>query len=225
MVPLLKPLSTMTHIGTLNPADKGIRGPSQEGMGVSFSSHPHAWEGIAKLGGNPWWEVDVSPCQILDGYGFIETNTQELIEWGLDQGLVEMSAAYRATWYDDEMESQMEAVFTTLSEAQDEVGDLLCDDAQSTPIEKFDCLYPTSKLVQAMAAPSSDIGKPSLSALSDLATIWAQRSGLDGVWWEDNLDPMRYSAPRGVLFPQSLKKVSFRQIKIPEERPSRRYGI
>lgn len=189
---------------------------------MSFSMHPQAWESIARLGGNPWWEGDISSCQILDGYGFIDCNKEDLVSWGEEEGMVQKVVAYLASWYDDEMECQMEAMFQSYQEALDEVGDLM-DDTNS--IQRMEALAPTSDLVTAMASSISDVGKPSPSAISDLATIWAQRSGLDGVWWEDRLDPMSYSAPRGVIFPKSVKKVVFHQVRGAQSTPARGPGL
>ena len=226
MIPCLISISTVTHIGTLNPSDKGVRGPSHEGLGVSFSMHPQAWESIARLGGNPWWEGNISSCKILDGYSFIDCNKEDLILWGEEEGMVQKVVAYLASWYDDEMESQMEAMFQSYQEALDEVGDLMDEESQvGDSIQKIEALAPTSDLVTAMAAPLSDIGKPSLSALSDLATLWAQRSGLDGIWWEDRLDPISYSAPRGVIFPKSVEKIAFHQVRSAQKGSIKRPGM
>ena len=42
----------LTHIGTLNPKDKGRL--SYEGHGLSVSTCPEEWQRIARLGGLPW---------------------------------------------------------------------------------------------------------------------------------------------------------------------------
>lgn len=216
MRPCLASLSLVTHIGTLDPTHKGVRGPSQEGLGVSFSLHPRDWEKIAKLGGQPWWTADLSSCQLLDGHAFVKENGPALERWGLDAGLVQAVPAWRVSWFDEELDDTVCFLAGSHQEAEDETD--FQDDAT---IEEVSALAPTPGLVQAMGAPPSDIGKPSLSALQDLATIWAQRKGLDGVWWNDIHDPQALSAPRGVIFPDRVATIEFTRAEVPTQTPRR----
>jgi hypothetical protein len=218
MLPVLATLSTVTHIGTLDPTHKGIRGPSQEGLGVSFSCHPHAWEAIAKLGGQAWFNANVSHLAILDGHAFVQRNADALRQWGQENGWVTAVQAYQVSWFDDELESQVHMLCATREEAQAE----LRDEEEPQALQVVPALAPTRRLVEAMGAPVGDIGQPGVCALDDLATVWAQAHDLDGVWWEDAYDPDALSAPRGVIFPHRLDKVDFVPVSPAASRKLRR---
>lgn len=211
----LASLSTVTHIGTLDPSHKGIRGPSQEGLGVSFSLHPQDWERIAKLGGQPWWVADLSGCQVLDGHAFVKANAPALEQWGVANALVQPVSAWRVSWFDEEIDDTLCFLVASRDEAEQEA------ERDDVTIEEIPGLAPTAALVQAMGAAAHDVGKPSLSALQDLATIWAQSEGLDGVWWDDIYDPQSLSAPRGVIFPDRVSAIGFtrQDNPTPQRRP------
>lgn len=221
MQPILTKLSHVTHVGSLNILDKGVRGPSQEGLGVSFSLHPEDWERIAKIGGQPWWSANLSGKKILDGHHFVKTYASELEAWGISQGYVTPCTAWRYTWYDDEIEDELSAMAASREEAEGEV-DYMEEDQYT--IEEVQGLAPTQKLVDAMALHASDKGKPSLSALQDLATVWARDQELAGVWWNDMYDPDALSAPRGVIFPEHVESVGFKLQKevSPVSRPRKK---
>ena len=196
-------LTHVVHIGSLRPDDKGVRGDSQEGSGLSFSVHPDAWERIAKLGGQPWWEADLSHLRILDGHSFVERHRNELEEWGEAQGWVIRGEGYRVSWEDEDL-GFCSMVVDTEQEAQNEAYER--DDMS---LEGISVLRPTMKLLEAMRHSPELAGKASSSAIQDLATIWAEQQGLHGVWWEDRLDPINYSAPRGVVFAPHTDKITF----------------
>lgn len=202
--PSLISISSVTHVGTLNPQDKGVRGPSYEGMGLSFSKHPEAWIRIAKLGAGSWWSVDISGCKILDAHSFIDANEDALVQWGVDNGWIHQTQAYRVQWFDEEMNSDMEMLCGSQAEAENEAE--FYEDVIIEPVHAF---TPTPKLVQFMGSDPSNVGKPSLTALSDIAVAWAQDNGLHGVWWEETLDVEGYSAPRGVIFAQYVPDLTF----------------
>lgn len=50
-LPSWTPAGKLVHVGSLRAADKGCRGDSYEGHGLSVSECPAAWVEIASLGG------------------------------------------------------------------------------------------------------------------------------------------------------------------------------
>lgn len=200
-------LSKVVHIGSLDAKDKGLRGPSHEGSGLSFSVHPEAWEMIAKLGGQPWWEADLGHLKILDGHAFIEHHRAQLQQWGVEEGLVERGEGFRVSWEDDEM-GFVSMLVDTEQEAQNE-----CYERDDMSVEGIPVLRPTIRLLEAMQHSIQRANKACLQVEQDLATVWAQRQGLHGVWWEDRLDPIQLSAPRGVIFPEHTCRVNFQEIE------------
>ena len=55
--------------------------------------------------------------------------------------------------------------------------------------------------------------------LDALLPLWCEaRTGLDGVWWDDDLDPMRLSAPRGCIPADRVSEWAFAPTEVePEE--------
>lgn len=208
--PKLFRLRKITHIGTLDAADKGTRGESMEGTGLSVSRHPEAWERIAKLGGSPWWEADASGLRFLDGLKTLSEHKQALEQWGIDQGLATPATAYMVSWMDDEAEEERSFWCESREEAEDE-ADML-DEAS---IEECSTVCPTARLLEFMGHDASRAGKPTPAVHDDLATAWAHAMGLDGIWWNERLDPESLSAPRGVIFPEHVSRISWAKVKGP----------
>jgi len=200
----LATLGTVTHIGTLDLADKGNQGPSYEGDGVSFSIHPDAWESIARLGGQPWWTADVSELKLIDGHALVEQHARALANWGVDEGWITSVSEFVVRWWDDESDETMEMVLPTRAAANTEAEDM--EDA--TVLERKGWA-PTAKLVERMRHSPRDVGRPKAKVIDDVATAWARQHGFAGVWWADDFAPSRLSAPRGVIFPEHVQAVGF----------------
>lgn len=211
-------LGQVTHVGTLNPSDKGVRGESYEGRGLSFSVHPEDWEAIARLGGGSWWETDLTGRQILEGYQALEMARAGLADWGVREGLLTPCVSIVVSWEDDEWGQRVEMEFPTRQEALEEVEGL---EEGEYDLEERPGWAPTRALLEAMGHRMERAGRPSPDALECTLTIWAERNGLDGVWWDDAYDPDRLSAPRGVVFKDKVPGLSFTQVKGPSFRLGR----
>ena len=209
-------LKTVTHIGTLVATDKGHQGQSYEGDGVSFSVHPAAWETIARLGGLPWWEADASSMALVDGHAFVKNAGQELAIWGLECGWVTPAVEWVVRWFDDESNDTLEMVLPTQEAAQEEAEDL-----EGSEIVKRNGHAPTAALIERMRHSSKDVGRPKANVLDDVATVWAQDHGFTGIWWNDELNLGRLSAPRGVVFPEHVASVGFALVSPPHAKPRR----
>lgn len=216
----LAALATVTHIGTLNPQDKGVRGDSYEGTGLSFSLHPEEWEQIARLGGSPWWETDLSSRRLLDGHALVEQWQDALAAWGEAHGWLAKTVMYRVEWFDDEMEETMSMLVASQEEATAELEELEEQGGALTVVDP--CWVATAKLDEAMGRQPSKQPQGDAQILQDVATVWAQEQGLDGVWWDDVLDVDRYSAPRGVVFQNVVSTLSFEKVYTPSARPGLR---
>lgn len=219
-------MGVVTHIGTFNPVDKNHRGDSYEGTGLSFSEHPDEWEQIAKLGGSPWWEIDLAGRRLIDGHAFLETHADPLAQWGVDEGLLVQSKAYEVRWFDDEMDCELCFWFETEDEAIEEADSAGLYDPDNgvlgyTVIDP--CWSGTAALSQAMGHQSKAKGHDA-KILQDVLTVWAERHGADGLWWDDDLDIDRYSAPRGVVFAGVVPQLQPVKVRDVSARPSRRSG-
>lgn len=206
-------LGVVTHVGSLDETQKGVQGESYEGMGLSFSVHPEDWEVIARLGGNPWWEVDLSDRKIVDGHQAIAQSSSALTQWAVENDLVTRCEEFVLSYEDSEMGGRVEMVLASHEEALDEAefieeGDIACRPG----------LAPTARLLEAMGHSVDRAGRPCSSALASVLTVWAQDQGFDGVWWEDDYSPDQLSAPRGVIFASRVPGLSFKCVRQPEFR-------
>lgn len=205
-------MDTVTHIGTLNAGDKGIRGDSYEGTGLSFSIHPEEWEQIARLGGQPWWETDLSGEPLLDGHAFLDQHAEALAAWGEAEGWLARGQMFEARWFDDELEQEVALRVPTREEALAEVEDRV-DDPETAVTLVDPCWLATPKLDVAMGRTPREQPEGDAQVLQDVATVWARAQGLTGVWWEDELDEWAYSAPRGVVFEDHVPRLAFAKVR------------
>jgi hypothetical protein len=182
------------HIGTLDPAHKGSG--SFEGEGVSVSMHPATWRGIAKLGGNPLWHFSKSGNLFLDYHALTDQNRQAMKAWGVEQGWVQPAEVWQVCWYDEDYDDTSCFTFSSEEEAQEEYEDRKEWDDSVEMKHLTDRVIGTKEL--AARCRQTEV---SLDPLQLLATLWADDVlHLDGVWFDDNLDPGNLSAPRGVIF-------------------------
>ena len=196
-------LKSLTHIGTLDAADKGVRGQSYEGPGVSVSDCPEAWEHIASLGGLSWWSLDPQSVRLVDGHRLLEEQGDDLMLWGLSNGLLENAPGFKGTFYDDEFECEMSFIKPTLEALQEEI-----DGVEDVKIEEIMTMpRATAKLIDLMQWKNYDVFD--YTAMQLLAQAYAREQGEDGIWWEDQLNEYMLSAPRGVLFPETMARVQF----------------
>lgn len=174
------------HVGTLVQDQK--KAYSYEGQGMSVSRHPHAWRGLAQLSGDIW-EFDVPGNRFLDYHELSPEQRDELTRIALDKGYVRPETMWTVSYWDDEMEDTMQFFYSTQEEAEEEA------DGMGAEVEE------TSTYVATSSFPDATVTEGSVNFEQVLAAIWIAENApeLDGVWWEDNFDTLRYSAPRGVL--------------------------
>lgn len=197
--PLELPLITQTeatHIGTLKAADKGIRGRSYEGHGLSVSICPEEWERIAKLGGLPWWQLENPDGRFLDAHALTEKQQAEIASWGLELGLVEWAELWELSFDDDddELDDTVSFLFASKDEAELEL-----EEREGSSLKQVGRWCGTEQLAARIGFASE------LDSFALLLPLYVEENlaGVDGVWWEDILDGY-LSAPRGVIVPGHL---------------------
>jgi hypothetical protein len=190
--PLLEQ-DTVVHIGTLNPTDKGSS--SWEGLGLSVSRDPDAWESIADLGGRSWWTLQRAGGLFVSYHDLSENERESVCAWGLNKGLVERVRRYRCRYYDDELEEEHYLLFTGREEAE-----LEAEDMESASV---DVCY----VVVASARMRALTGLNSADAFDHLLGLYTAEHTphVDGIWWEDENAPTRLSAPRGLILPERIR--------------------
>lgn len=189
------------HVGSLNPADKGQQGASLEGPGLSVSWCPSSWRAIAKLGEAPLWR-----CSRLDGrqgrflavHALSDQQRAALIARAVDEKLLRNVKRYEVSWMDTEDNDRRYILLTSRCAAEAELR-ALAEDEDGALSEVF-VPVATAMLCKAIGQPVGDISAFDL-ALTELVN---RDDYYDGVWWSDEHDVSRLSAPRGVIVPSSL---------------------
>jgi hypothetical protein len=193
----------LVHVGTMHIEDKGYRGPSHEGEGLSVSTCPQAWVRIAKLGGLPWFELTRPENVFLDAHALSQQASQRMARWGLENGWVENEALWQARYWDDELDAEVTSLHPTREEALAEA------------FEDESCV----RCVAVLAARPSLVARMNQridfgEAESLLHAVYAEDVlALDGVFWEDVLDVSRLSAPRAVVFRNRVPAWHVRQVR------------
>lgn len=192
-------LEGLVHIGTLDASHK--KGWSFEGACLSVSQWPDEWEGIAQLGGSPWWQCSRPGHRFVDALALAEEDRQAVEEWGVAGGLCEREAAWEVSWYDEELEEEMRSVFLSRDAALQEAR----DEEHGKP-RKVKVLAPTEALRKRMGT-SVDAG-----CFDEVLICFAEDHGYDGVFWDEILDPQRLSAPRAGIVPSKVKEWRFERM-------------
>ena len=196
------------HVGTMKSADK--QRDSYEGAGLSVSLHPEEWARIARLGNTIWQGVRPGN-QFLDFYRLTKQHKAMIGDWAVEQGLAQRASIWRVSFYDDEAEEKRYFEFTDPKEAQDEADDI-AEWASKPPTikERSGSLMGTPALYQRMMQD-----RPEPSMTNELATIAYAEDFLkiDGVWFNERLDPDNLSAPRGVIVPSMIAHWRFTKVK------------
>ena len=192
------------HVGVMDPAMKGKthNSTSLEGNGLSVSRHPEEWRSIARLGDAPAWQLTRDgDCLFLDAHRVTPEQHVAIARWGAGLGMVQEATVFEAQWVEDGDSYSM----TSLSEEyiQQECEEL--GPEHQLKIRQFAGWVATPLMDETIGF------RVDLAMVEDLLmTLYAERAlyrshGIQGVWWEDRLDPFSLSAPRGVIHVAALR--------------------
>lgn len=198
--------SVIWHVGLLEP---GVQRPlprrrprrSLEGRGLSVSEHPAAWRQIVRLGGLPLWELgrcDGRPGQFVD----MLANEQALTAAAISAGLIVPHPAW-AAMHTDEDGDVWYSLHATQAEAAREIED---DDDPVTPAPT-QTWAPTTALRRRWARDFTAKLDPIGDFVAQMGMLYVVEDSdldVDGAWWNENFDPHKLSAPRGVIFKRRL---------------------
>lgn len=190
----LHAFDVLYHVGTLDAAHKGTRGESLEGLGLSVSQCPQAWVRIAKLGGLPWWRLSKQGNRFLDFHALSAQEQQTYLLWGQSQQLLQPARLWQANWYDDELQAQCCSLHLSQEQALEEIE-------EPDSVQAISGWLGTEKLAHLSGKRKA----PFLDNVEALVAVqFAEFSGLDGVYWNEELNPSCYSAPRAVIVRSQL---------------------
>ena len=209
------------HVGTMDASKKGDF--SFEGNGLSVSTHPDAWKRIARgqVSGDTYTATKPGNA-FLDAHNLTKNHEQDITQWAIQKGLLDQQETVTVSWYDDEMDDTLNITFNSMADAKAEYGDELED--YDVDVNKGG-IVPTAKLQKTTGQSRID----ATGVLDYILPLYAEQLDLDGVWWGDELDVHRYSAPRGVIVPSKVDTWKFSMGEenektrfVPNEQHSRR---
>ncbi|MBC8739791.1 hypothetical protein F6X40_24055 [Paraburkholderia sp. UCT31] len=187
------------HIGSFDPRAKGSQfSKSHEGHGLSVSEYPDAWRQIARLGGQPLWRLSKRGNQFLDYHALSNDERLLIRAWGVEKGWVVHKTVWTVEYYDSEAEDSRVMYCRSEDEAKKEAGFPLGED--EAKIATREIVAATEKLAEFVGFMPDDMMAEHLLAVAYAETILL----VDGVFWDDELAPLSYSAPRAVIFPARL---------------------
>lgn len=213
-LPVWTPEKVLVHIGTMSLHDKGVRGDSYEGHGLSVSTCPEAWESIAKLGGQPWWTLESNSTvgsQFLDLLATSAESRATMVAWAVEKGFVTRCAGAKLSWYDADHDETVFTTFENPHSAQLEF-EAMTEEYDGEPgnapvLESYDGWKLTSAGLAAVARTRADLDEaPTMAAI----LYCESETDLDGVYWDNTLDVHALSAPRAVIFPGRLRGFNVR---------------
>lgn len=202
--PIMVQSQPLFHVGSLTSPP--VERYSLEGSCISVSSNPDDWRLIARLSGESHEIKKTSGAQLLDMLFVAQDPRLKKIavDWAISKGLAEPVNAYRVIVDED---SYID--YYCKKEALEEAG------GDSDLIDVLDGVKATAtllKMQRSIAAINSDI------ATDFCIMAYAEHElGLDGVWWNEELDTFSYSAPRGGFFNPTGKEWSIIKTETMEE--------
>lgn len=193
------------HVGTFDPALK--RPGSLEGACLSVSRHPAAWREISDghVSGD-CWSAEASTVPLLDAHGLDAPMRAAVLAWGASKDLCEPATAWRAEWWDDELNAPVHCLLPSRIEALEEARNH--DDEADEGVVEVHGHRSTPKLDALALARRPTLGEDDVVDL--LLPLWTEAlTDLAGVWWSDRHDPLAWSAPRGGILPARLDRLAF----------------
>lgn len=180
----------LSHVGSLRAEDK--KNLSYEGQGLSVSQHPEEWQRIARLNGDV--HAFSKPAKMLDFHSLNDEQLESVMAHALKSGWVERSDVHTVTYFDDEWDREMRMQFADYDEAIDEAEAL---EGEVNTAQEWKYLDMPDNTARSGEVADADV----------VVAAWVdqERPDLDGVWWEDDLDVSRLSAPRGVIVPSRIE--------------------
>ena len=197
-------LKDLYHVGTLDASKKGDF--SYEGAGLSVTTEPDAWRRIARgqVAGDTH-SVAKANNNFLDSHKLTSQHNEQIKQWAIDNGFLEQQETVTVSWYDDEMDDTLSQTFNSMADAEAEHGEYMDD--YDVDVDKGG-VVPTAKLKKATGQSRIE----ATGVLEYVLPLYAESLGLDGVWWADELDVNKLSAPRGVIVPGKVDSFKFNRM-------------
>ena len=164
-----------------------------EGSMLSVSKHPEVWAEIAALGNHAQLleRIDGSLGRFVDYYSLSQSYIDRILA---SSGLVKRTSLWKATSTDEDG-GETYILFASKREAENE------DDAEITKVSGW---KPTPILKEMWHRYFDSALHPIMVPEIAMIFILEKSKKYDGIWWDEELAPYRYSAPRGGIFQNRL---------------------
>jgi hypothetical protein len=196
---------TVYHVGDLDKPRVTNMDSSLEGGELSVSHHPEDWKRIARIGGKTY-------TLRKPGAKFLEVGPtivgrpdrrKEWNDWGVKNGYLQQGTWHRVSWKDEDDGDERFSDYDDPKQAQADVNDAKAY-GNSPRTVKAVSGYRFGPKGQEYWKRSA-LGDIRHEMAEDYAPIFfARHHGYDGVWWHERYDPDNLSAPRGLIFQESL---------------------
>lgn len=193
------------HVGTMDISQKSKF--SHEWNGLSVSNCPDAWRRITEgFTHGDCFKISKPDMQLLDFYALTRNEKDTIETWALEQGFIQRGTLFKAITF-DENDEECYSLYTNYDDALAEV------DYDEEYVETFDGILPTELLENISLVKIDLLALPSI-----IAELYADRVlGYDGVYWDEELDVLDYSAPRGVIFNDKISSFEVENISRSQE--------
>jgi hypothetical protein len=199
----VKKINKVYHVGTMELEKKAEF--SLEGSGLSVSVNPEEWRTIARLGSVPTYVLRKNDGVFVNFKKLGKSVKDEIIQWGVSNGYVETKTTYMYYYFDEELGEEVYMEFPTYEEALEEAD----EDETQIKINRSG-IIPTVRLHRETQQSRIE----PIQCFELLLTVYVEgNTDYDGVWWDEQLDILNYSAPRGVLFNTRLDKWTVERVE------------
>lgn len=187
------------HVGTLDSRNRRQDAFSLEGPCLSVSEHPEAWCRIARLGGLPVWRLTRKNNRFIDVHRLPRATRNGVAAWAVENRWARRATVWQA-WTTDEDGSPCYTQHENREAAELEVHEPVRDDGQPS-VQPVQALVATPQLLAWASQPRIEPG-----LVFDFALMaYAQRElDVDGLFWNEELDPAALSAPRAGILPDRV---------------------
>lgn len=187
----------VAHVGAMDVTARNSG--SYEGRCLSVSLAPMTWASIARLGEDGF--ILSGRGRFVDVHALGDGDRKAIKEWGRENGLLEAAEIARLHYLDTENDEWrytdcVSAESAALEAEEFEEGDFR--------IETVHVDIGTARLASLAGHKEGRIDAD--TAFDMVLVEYASRDeAIDGLWWDDEMDPDRLSAPRGGIFPSRLQ--------------------
>ena len=186
---------TVFHIGDANPENPNRITNSLEGNMLSVSVNPEDWRRIARLGNSQTLAITGlgASLKMIDMLAVLDNHELKdiLISESVKRGYLELNTVYKASYYDSELDGEYYSTHDSYEKACYEYDD-------PNGVSPMDIYTATQSLCTLMRLTKG------LDDHTDLGITQVLKEDMlmdfDGVWWDEELKPSAFSAPRGGLF-------------------------